>query len=143
MTQQQDLAAAITGKSDEEISAVIEEQGTDTVLAQIFEGMKAAFLPNVAAGQSAVIQWDVGTKGGTRSWQLNVAGGKCDVAEGSPDTASVTMVIGLPDFLRLLTREVDGMTAFMTGKLVVNGDVMLATMMQSWFDQSAAPAASV
>jgi len=135
MTQQADLAALVSGRSDEEINKGIEEQGVDTVLTQIFEGMKAAFLPAAAAGQSAVIQYDVAAPSGIRSWQVKVADGKCDVASSTAEAASITLGIGLPNFLRLLSGELDGMTAFMSGQLTVTGDVMLATMMQSWFQR--------
>lgn len=135
MTQQADLTALVSGRSDEEINKGIEEQGVDTVLTQIFEAMKVAFLPAVAAGQSAVIQYDVAAPSGIRSWQVKVADGKCEVAAATSEAATITLGIGLPNFLRLLSGELDGMTAFMSGQLTVTGDVMLATMMQSWFQR--------
>ncbi len=135
MTQQEELAGIISGRSDEEINKAIEEQGVDNVLTTVFDGMKNAFLPNVAGEQSAVIQYDINAPGGTRSWQVKVAGGKCETTQGTSDTAAVTLAIALPDFLRLLSGELDGMTAFMSGKLLLTGDMMLATMMQSWFQR--------
>jgi putative sterol carrier protein len=136
MTQQNELAAIVSGHSDEEINKAMEEQGVDAVLTQVFDGMKNSFLPDAAAGQSTVIQYDVNAPGGVRSWQVKVAAGTCETTQGTPDTAAVTLAIALPDFLRLLSGELDGMTAFMSGKLMLTGDMMLATMMQSWFQRN-------
>ena len=47
----------------------------------------------------------------------------------------MTLGLSLPDFLRLILGSLDGMQAFMSGKLKIGGDVMLAQVMQSWFDR--------
>lgn len=131
--QAQDLASMVEGRSDQEITSAIEKEGTDKVLGDIFNGMAAAFVPEAAAGQSAIVQYDVGASGGTKSYQLKVAGGKCIVQKGSPEPARVTLALALPDFLRLIAGKLDGMQAFMTGKLRLSGDMMFAQTMQTWF----------
>ena len=40
------------------------------------------------------------------------------------------------DFVALMKGELNGMTAFMTGKLQLDGDMMLAQRMPSMFDAS-------
>ena len=57
--RQRELAAQLEGRSDQEITMGIEVQGVDGVLDQIFAGMAEAFTPSRAAGQSAIIQYDV------------------------------------------------------------------------------------
>jgi putative sterol carrier protein len=47
----------------------------------------------------------------------------------------VTLGLSLPDFLRLILGQLDGMQAFMGGKLKLSGEIMLAQTMQSWFDR--------
>jgi putative sterol carrier protein len=128
-----ELATMIEGKSDDEINAGIAERGTDKVLGQIFDYMSGRFQPERAAGQSAVIGWDITSPDGTHSWQLKVADGACTVASGNAEAARVTLGMALPDFLRFLTGQLDGMQAFMTGKLKLSGDMMFAQSMQSWF----------
>ena len=128
-----ELAAMIEGKSDDEISAGIADRGTDKVLGQIFEYMAGRFQPERASGQSAVIGWDITSPEGTHSWQLKVADGTCTAAAGSDEPARVTLGMALPDFLRFLTGQLDGMQAFMTGKLKLSGDMMFAQSMQAWF----------
>ena len=127
------LKAAIDGKTDEQIYAGVAERGTDAVLGQIFGAMASRFQAEKAGGQNAVIGWDIKTPEGVHKYQLKVENGACEcVADGS-DLARVTLQMALPDFLRLITGQLDGMSAFMTGKLTLAGDMMFAQAFQSWF----------
>jgi len=130
-----ELAAMIEGKSDDEINAGVAERGTEKVLGQILAYMATRFVPERAGGQSAVIGWDVTSPEGTHQYQLKVADGTCTAVSGSAEPARVTLGVALPDFLRFLTGKIDGMQAFMTGKLKLSGDMMFAQSMQAWFSQ--------
>ena len=130
-----ELAAMIEGKSDDEITAGVAERGTEKVLSQIFDYMGGRFQPERAGNQSAVIGWDITSPEGTHSYQFNVADGTCTVVQGNAEPARVTLSMALPDFLRFLTGQLDGMQAFMTGKLKLTGDMMFAQSMQAWFSQ--------
>jgi len=77
--------------------------GVDTLLAQIFEGMRAAFVPERAAGQSAVAQLGRHAPDGTHTYQVKMADGACTVTQGTPDSARVTLALTLPDFLRFVS----------------------------------------
>ena len=129
----EELKALIEGKSDDEINAGLKEGGVDEALDKVFEGMVEAFIPAKAGGQSAVIQYDVNTPDGKKSYQLKVADGKAQSLKGSPESARVTLALNGPDFLRLVTGKLNGQTAFFQGKLKLSGDMMFAQTMQSWF----------
>jgi putative sterol carrier protein len=43
------------------------------------------------------------------------------------------MAVG--DFLRLIAGKLNGMQAFMTGKLKVSGDLFFAQTFQGWFER--------
>jgi putative sterol carrier protein len=131
-----ELAATLEGRSDEEITKGVEAQGVDTVLEQIFTGMCEAFLPEKAGSQSAVIQYDVTASGKTYTYQLKVADGKCQVVKGGGGPAKTTLTLNVADFLRLITGKLNGMQAFMSGKLKLTGDMMFAQVMQGWFRQA-------
>jgi putative sterol carrier protein len=131
--RQRELAAQLEGRSDEEIAKGVEVQGVDEVLDLIFAGLAEAFAPSRAAGQSAVIQYDVVAPGGVRTYQLRVADGRCTVARGAAGPARVTLTLALPDLMRLVAGLLNGPQAFMTGKLKIAGDLMLAQVMQTWF----------
>jgi putative sterol carrier protein len=131
------LAALLEGVDDATIEDQVTALGVDALLGQVFEEMARRFLPEKAAGRSAVVQYEVGLRDGSvRSWQVIVDGAACTVQPGSERPAAVTLQIALSPFLRVLTGSLDGMTAFMSGVLKVKGDVMLAQLMQGWFDRA-------
>jgi putative sterol carrier protein len=127
------LAELVEGHSDDEITKSAEELGIDTLLDQVFAGMEQAFRPEKAAGQNAVVQWDVNAPEGTRSRTVRIADGTCKVEPGAAETPRLTLTLELPDFLRFVAGQLDGMQAFMSGKLKLGGDIMLAQTMQAWF----------
>src|SRR5439155_23796993 len=94
-----------------------EGRGVDGVLADVFQGMAEAFLPDKAAGQSAIVQYDVTLAGAPHTYQLKIAGGKCEIVKRPADAARVTLALALPDFLRLVAGKLPPVQAFMTGKL--------------------------
>ncbi len=99
-----ELAALIEGRSDEEIARGVEERGVEGVLDDVFQGMAEAFLPDKTAGQSAIVQYDVTVAGAPHTYQLKIAGGKCEVVKGRAAAPRVTLTLTLPDFLRLPPR---------------------------------------
>jgi len=130
-----ELAALIEGRSDEEITRGVEERGVESVLDGVFQGMADAFLPDKAAGQSAIVQYDVTVAGQPHTYQLKIGGGRCEIVKGRADTPRVTLTLALPDFLRVVAGKLPPVQAFMTGKLKLSGDMMIATAMQGWFPQ--------
>lgn len=130
-----ELKNAIKGRSDAEIIEGVKSQGIDKVLDLVFAGMKMAFLPAKAGGQAAVIQYDLDTPDGKKSYQIVVKDGACDIIKGGTAQPRVTLILNLANFLKLITNNLNGMQAFMTGALKVTGDVMFAQTMQGWFDQ--------
>jgi putative sterol carrier protein len=131
-----DLVDLVGDKSDEAIVTMINEHGADTFLGGIFDEMGKRFLPEKAAGRTAVIEYDITLGDGTETYQLDVADGTCTVSKGANKDATVALTLAAPDFLRLITGKLNGVNAFMSGKLKLKGDMMLAQTMQGWFDQS-------
>ena len=127
------LAELVEGHSDDEITKAAEELGVETLLDQVFAGMEEAFQPDKAAGQTAVVQWDVSAPDGTHSRTVHIADGTCKVEPGTAESPRLTLTLTLPDFLRFVSGQLDGMQAFMSGKLKLGGDIMLAQTMQAWF----------
>ena len=129
------MAEATKGMSDDELKENLKQQGYDTVLKQIFDGMQEAFSPEKAGSTSAVIQYDIETDDGTKSWTVNIADGKCTTTEGTGESPRVTLKMNVIDFVRLIFRQADGMQLFMSGKLKLSGDMMFAQQMQGYFEQ--------
>jgi putative sterol carrier protein len=133
--QVQQLGEAVESLGDEELLQVLATQpgGYQATLDQAFEGMAAAY--NLEkTNREAVFQWDVATPEGVETYTVRCSD-TCTVEHAKAESPTVTLGLFLPDFLRLILGELDGMQAFMTGKLKLAGDVMLAQAMQSWFDR--------
>ncbi len=133
--QVQQLAEVVQSLGDDDLLEVLAAQpgGYKASLDQAFEGMAAAYNP-AKATREAVFQWDVATPEGVETYTVR-CGDTCTVQHGKAESPTVTLGLSLPDFLRLILGQLDGMQAFMSGKLKLTGDVMLAQVMQSWFDR--------
>ncbi len=129
------LAEAIKGMSDEELVESVKSTGIDPTMQQIFTGMQEAFQPGKAAGVDAVIQYDIETDEGTKSWSVKIADGNCTTSEGATDSPRLTLKLALSDFIRLIFNQADGTQLFMTGKMKLQGDMMFAMQMQGMFQQ--------
>jgi putative sterol carrier protein len=131
------LKQAVEQRSNEELVGTIQEQdgGVDGVLDKVFAGMAASFSPAKAAGQQAVVQYEISAPDGSHEYAMRIADGRCEIEHGRAESPRVTIRIALADFLRLITGNANGMQLFMTGKLKVSGDLFFAQTYQSWFDR--------
>jgi putative sterol carrier protein len=126
------LADAIAGKSDDEINRSLTGRSA-TVVTRVAERMKLYFQPQRAPKKRVVIQYQVKSPDGLLPFQVTLDDGVCDVQEGSAEPPTVTLNMSLPNFLRLASGKLGGLTAIMTGRLDVSGDILLARKVQSWF----------
>ena len=102
-------------------------------VSQLMEKMPGAFIPEKAQGVNAVIHFKfTGAEAG--DWNAKIADGKIAVAQGSPvDKATMTLTADSSDYIKVITGEMDGMTAFMQGRLKLGGDLNLAMKMMQMF----------
>ncbi len=128
------LGQLIDGKSDQEIEGLVTDLGAEELLGQVFEGMRQAFIPERAAGQNAVVQWEITSGDQAIPYGFSVQDGKASVTKGPVESPRVTLGLSLADFLRFISGRLDGMQAFMSGKLRLSGDLMFAQAMQAWFE---------
>lgn len=126
------LADAIEGKSDEEINRSLAGRSA-TVVTRVAERMKLYFQPQKAPRKRVVIQYQVKSPDGVLPFQVTLDAGRCDVQEGTAEPATVTLNMSLPNFLRLASGKLGGVTAILTGRLDVSGDILLARKVQGWF----------
>ena len=99
---------------------------------EIFEQMPQRLDPDTASGLDIVIQYDLTGDGGA-GYHVAIKDGVCTVTQGSHDAPSMTMTMEAADFVALTNGELDGMAAFMGGKLKIAGDMSLAMKMQTLF----------
>jgi putative sterol carrier protein len=86
--------------------------------------------PTKLAGIKAVYQFDInGADPGVYS--VAIADGKGVIAEGPHPSPNITITMASNDFADMVEGKLDGIAAFMGGKLKVKGDMMLAMQLQS------------
>ena len=137
MSQASEISQVLRGRSDDEILDWVHSVGgSDATLEQAFWGMKEAFQAERAAGQSAVIRWDITTPDGeVVSYELEVSDGECTLSRGAHGEARVVLALDLADFLRLVTGCLDGTEAYRAGKLNITGDMAVANVLAEWFQE--------
>jgi putative sterol carrier protein len=97
----------------------------------MIKNFPAALNAEAAADLNATIQYKTSSP-----MYLEIKNGQCTVHDGMAASADVTLTMEDDDLAALLKGELNGMTAFMTGKLQVDGDLMLAQRLPTLFDPS-------
>lgn len=101
-------------------------------VADLMSKMPKAFLPEKAPGLDAVIQFKFsGAEAG--EWFATVKNDKCTVEKGTHPTPKMTLSADSSDYVKIFTGELDGMQAFMGGKLKLAGDLNLAMKLMTMF----------
>lgn len=99
----------------------------------VMESMPAAFLPEKAGDLDVTIQFHMsGEQSG--NWYATIKDGVCEITEGEVDNPTMALTADGEDYLNVVTGKLDGMQAFMQGKLKLKGDMNLAMKMNSFFD---------
>ncbi len=88
--------------------------------------------PTLVQRVNAVYQFNVlGDDGGT--WVVDLKNGAGDVWAGQHDDADCIISMNRDVFLSLATGKINPLNAFMQGRIRVQGDIMMATRLQSLF----------
>ncbi len=100
-------------------------------LDDVFTKMPHAFVPSAAAGVDATVQFNA-----SKPRNVVIKDGAMTINEGVAANPTVAINMADEDMLAMLTGELNGMTAFMTGKLQLEGDMMFAQKLGALFDYS-------
>ena len=103
-----------------------------TNVKEVFTKMPEVFNPNAAQGLDVVFQFNI-TGEGEGNWNVTVKQGDCQIQEGTHDSPSVTLTMAGETWLAIVNKELNGMQAFMSGKLKATGDIMLAQRIEQLF----------
>ena len=101
-------------------------------VSELMEKMPGAFIPEKAQGVDAVIQFKfTGAEAG--DWNATIKEGKVDVSRGTHPSPKMTLSADSSDYVKIFTGELDGMQAFMQGKIKLAGDLNLAMKLMQMF----------
>jgi len=131
-TNSEELRAAVKGKSDADILALVKDQEVAAVQT-VFDIMPTRFDAAKAGNQNAVFQFDLDTPAGMQQHHVIVEAGKVQTVKGPAPKAKCILKCNLPTFFRMMSGELDGQKAFMSGVLKISGDVMFSRNIQIWF----------
>ena len=104
----------------------------DPTLSEFMARMASAFIPEKAAGVDANIQLKLtGAQAG--DWVVTIKDAKCTLTEGTTPAPKLTATADSNDLVSIFTGQMDGMQAFMHGKLKIAGDMGLAMKLLGMF----------
>lgn len=110
----------------------------DITAQDVISGMKSHFDTKAAEGVHAVVVYLLaGDHGGV--WTLRVKDGLLEVDEGMAMGATdATVSMTANDFVKVALGEINPMSAFMSGKIKVDGNPFVAQKMQGLFTKPSA-----
>jgi putative sterol carrier protein len=131
------LAAMLSQVSDEQLAeAMAHPDGRKMVLDEIFKRMAEHVEPGAIDGVSAVVHFKItdAPGGGVDTFEVLIGNGEVKVnSEPVTERPKVTLTAAPVPFLKLVTGQQSGPVMFLTGKLRIEGDVMFASRMTSFF----------
>lgn len=101
-------------------------------VADLMSKMPGAFIPEKAPGMDAVIQF-IFTGNEPGDWYAVIKDDKVEVLQGTHEAPKMTLTADSGDYVKIFTGELDGMQAFMQGKLKLAGDLNLAMKLTQMF----------
>jgi putative sterol carrier protein len=100
-----------------------EERTAEAVpVGHFFEGMQDRFIPEKAKGVDASVSYHITGKGGGQ-WTVAVRDGSMTLTEEVLQNPRVYIVARDKDYHDIVTGKLDGLTAVLTGKMAIEGDV--------------------
>jgi putative sterol carrier protein len=99
--------------------------------AELLKKLPSAFQPEAAGDTDCTVQFNISTP-----MHVVIKSGTCAPRDGASASPDVAITMDDDDLVSLMKGELNGMTAFMTGKLQLEGDLALAQRMFGFFDSS-------
>jgi hypothetical protein len=135
------LSRVIRDAPEERVQQVMSTPARRVILDGIFWQLPKYFDRKRAGELSTTVCWEITDRDGetTDTYWLRVADGACQVLrDGTSLEPSVTITVDGVEFLQLVTGNADAMQAYLSGRIVITGDVMLAAQVISLFKLPAA-----
>jgi putative sterol carrier protein len=101
-------------------------------VAESFEAMPTVFNPAAAVGMTKTLQWNI-TGDQTGVWAFQIVNGEGKLIPGGVEKPDITFTVSDNDWLAITEGKLDATNAFMTGKLKIAGDMMLAMKVPTLF----------
>jgi putative sterol carrier protein len=130
----EDFAAVVKSAKKSQLDELMTGGHRKEILDAIFEQLPSRFRPDRAGTTEAVIHWNITSPDRIDSYEVAIAGGTCTCGPATGTDPTLTLALGGADFLTLIAGTANPTMMFMTGKLKVKGDPMLAASIANLFD---------
>ena len=106
---------------------------TSITIRDLMFNMPKAFLPEKAVGLDVVVQFKfTGKEDG--DWFATIQDGKCTIEQGVHSCPTAALTADSDDYIKVVTDELNGMQAYLQGKIKVAGDLTLAMNLMGMFE---------
>jgi putative sterol carrier protein len=130
------LAAMVGQIPDEQLAeGMSHPEGRKMILDQVFDRMADHVQPDQIEGVDAVVHFAItgAPEGGADVYEAVIRDGAVKVNTEPAEQPKVTITAAPVPFLRLVTGQQSGPAMFLTGKLKIDGDLLFASRMTSYF----------
>jgi putative sterol carrier protein len=104
----------------------------EKTIPELMDSIPRYFVSEKASGIDAVIQFHLtGNQGG--DWIVTIQNKSCQVNKGVAEEPNLTLTAEAQDCLDILSGKLDGLRAYMAGKLKVKGNMGLAMKIAGFF----------
>jgi putative sterol carrier protein len=104
----------------------------DPTISDFIARMLTAFVPEKAAGIDATIQLKL-TGAQPGEFYITIKDNQCTVNQGMANSARLTASADGGDLMKIFSGQLDGMQAYMQGKIRITGDMSLALKLLQLF----------
>jgi putative sterol carrier protein len=129
----EDFAKLMANVSDEQLAEMMSGPQRKQILDEIFNRMADHVDQSKVGDTNAVIHFKITGEGDPDEYEVVFENGAAKLSETPERDANVTLTIDPVNFLKLASNRASGPTLFMSGKLKLEGDLMLAQRMTSFF----------
>lgn len=102
---------------------------------QIIDKFPSRFRADKAADFEAVFQFEVTDDS---DFYLAIANQQCEAVRGEHDDPNITLIMDAATMIEVVNGELDGMSAFMQGRLRAEGNLLLAPKLGELFSREKA-----
>ena len=129
------LVQIVAGATDQQLEELMASEARKEILDDVFRRMAEHVDGDRARDVTAIVHWKIYDRpdGGYDHYEVVLEAGECSVSDSPSREPAVTLKLKPADFLKLVSGSASGPTMFMTGKLKLEGDVMLASRLTSLF----------
>jgi hypothetical protein len=129
------FARAVSSRSDEQLERLVRGRRRKLLLDVMFRQMPGFVNPALARTLDTAVEWRISGAADAPPdiYQVVLERGRCTVSRRPRKPPVLTLTMGTVDFLRLASGAKKGPELYMSGRLRLEGDLMVAARLPQFF----------